>query len=220
MISLLSYHHADPSINNAGAAGAVHNLFGKLGAHAAGLLIGLFGLGAFWMPILLLLASVCFFSNQSVKSLYSIAGGGLLLMVTTGSLLAFKQDQYLLFGSKITAGGIIGIPLKMFMVRYANGTGGGDHSGVVLVNRFHFGHRIFSGDVFSAFRQLVFKVRGARAELDDQASRTPSESKKASPAEESQSRQGGGGYSDQSSRGSFETKRKTGAQAADVRFYA
>jgi S-DNA-T family DNA segregation ATPase FtsK/SpoIIIE len=125
LISLLSYHHADPSINNAGAAGAVHNLFGKLGAHAAGLLIGLFGLGAFWMPILLLLASVCFFSNQSVKSLYSIAGGGLLLMVTTGSLLAFKQDQYLLFGSKITAGGIIGIPLKMFMVRYANGTGGG-----------------------------------------------------------------------------------------------
>ena len=56
LISLLSYSPGDPSINNARAAGQIHNLFGVVGAHVSGLLIGLFGLGAFWIPILLLLA--------------------------------------------------------------------------------------------------------------------------------------------------------------------
>ena len=51
LISLLSYSHADPSINNSGAAGQIQNLFGFLGAHVSGFLVGLFGLGAFWIPI-------------------------------------------------------------------------------------------------------------------------------------------------------------------------
>ncbi|MDH3344494.1 MAG: DNA translocase FtsK 4TM domain-containing protein, partial [Desulfobacteraceae bacterium] len=55
LISLLSYSPADPSINNARAAGQIHNFFGLFGAHLAGILIGLFGLGSFWVPILLLL---------------------------------------------------------------------------------------------------------------------------------------------------------------------
>ena len=47
LISLLSYSPADPSINNARASGQINNLFGAVGAHLAGMLIGLFGLGAF-----------------------------------------------------------------------------------------------------------------------------------------------------------------------------
>ena len=61
LVSLLSYNPADPSINNAKTAGDVHNMFGVLGAQIAGILIGLFGLGAFWFPILLLLISIHFF---------------------------------------------------------------------------------------------------------------------------------------------------------------
>ena len=40
LISLVSYDSADPSILNARAPGKVHNLFGVLGAHLAGILIG------------------------------------------------------------------------------------------------------------------------------------------------------------------------------------
>ena len=69
LVSLLSFSPADPSINNARAAGQIHNLFGIFGAHVSGLLIGLFGLGAFWIPILLLLASIHFFGNHQ-KELY------------------------------------------------------------------------------------------------------------------------------------------------------
>ena len=124
LISLLSYHHTDPSIHNTGGGAMVHNLFGTLGAHVAGALVGLFGLGAFWVPVLLLLASIHFFSSQSKKTIAHITTGGTLLLLTTGCLLAFKQNDYDLFGSTFSAGGIIGLPLKDFLIQYANMTGG------------------------------------------------------------------------------------------------
>jgi S-DNA-T family DNA segregation ATPase FtsK/SpoIIIE len=124
LISLLSYHQDDPSIHNTGGGVAVYNLFGTLGAHVAGALVGLFGLGAFWIPVLLLLASIHFFSAKSRKTVVHIASGGILLLLTTGCLLAFKQNSYDLFGRNFSAGGLIGLPLKDFLIQYANLTGG------------------------------------------------------------------------------------------------
>ncbi len=124
LISLLSYDPADPSIHNAKAAGDVYNAFGLLGAHMAGFLIGLFGLGAFWIPAIFLLASIQFFRGRSGNEILLTLSGGLILAITTGSLLAFKQKQYLLFGASFSSGGIIGIPLKAFLARYTNPTGG------------------------------------------------------------------------------------------------
>ncbi|RJQ86176.1 MAG: DNA translocase FtsK [Desulfobacteraceae bacterium] len=124
LISLISYHQDDPSIHSAGSVAGVHNLFGSLGAQVAGVLVGLFGLGAFWTPFLLLLASVHFFSAKSRQSVAHIGGGGILLLLTTGCLLAFKQNHYELFGSRFSAGGLIGVPLKEALVEYANLTGG------------------------------------------------------------------------------------------------
>ncbi len=124
LISLLSYHHADPSVNNVGASGPIHNLFGAIGAQVAGLLVGLWGLGAFWVPVLLLLASIHFFKDQSQAALITIVCGGILLLVTTGGLLALKQDYYDLLGRRFSSGGIIGIPLKGFLTQYANRSGG------------------------------------------------------------------------------------------------
>ncbi len=124
LISLLSYHHTDPSIHSAGTGAEVYNLFGTLGAHVAGVLVGLFGLGGFWIPVLLMLASVHFFTGRSHQTILRIAGGGLLLLLTTGCLLAFRQDTYELMGSRFSAGGIIGLPLKDMLINYANLTGG------------------------------------------------------------------------------------------------
>lgn len=124
LLSLLSYSPADPSINNARAAGQVHNLFGLFGAHLSGILIGLFGLGAFWIPILLLLTSLHLFANNPGKAIVMTLAGGILLIVTTGSLLSFKQSDCIIFGSKFSSGGIIGIPLKSFLIKYTNVAGG------------------------------------------------------------------------------------------------
>jgi len=123
LISLVSYSPGDPSIHNAKASGDIENLFGLFGAHLAGVLVGLFGIGAFWIPFILLLICIQFFGPDPGRGIALTAAGGVLLVVTTGSLLAFRQDVYLLFGSRFSAGGIVGIPLKSFLVSYANPTG-------------------------------------------------------------------------------------------------
>jgi S-DNA-T family DNA segregation ATPase FtsK/SpoIIIE len=123
LISLLSYSPADPSIHNAKAAREIHNLFGVLGAHVAGALIGIFGLGAFWFPILLLLASIHFFADHPTRVMTSTLIGGIFLIITTGSLLALQQNHYIMFGSRFSAGGLISTPFKSFLVEYSNFTG-------------------------------------------------------------------------------------------------
>ncbi len=123
LISLLSFSPHDPSIHNAKAGGSIHNLFGLLGAHVSGALIGIFGLGAFWIPLLLLLTSIHFFGDHPMKAKISTLIGGILLLVTTGSLLALQQNTYVLFGNEFSAGGLVGIPFKSFLTKYTNFTG-------------------------------------------------------------------------------------------------
>jgi len=123
LISLLSYSPSDPSIHNAGAGRPIHNLFGFLGAHLSGLLVGLFGLGAFWLPVLLMLASIHFFGDQPNRAMLSILAGGLMLIVATGALLALKGSHFLLFGHEYSAGGLITTAFKSVLVRYTNRAG-------------------------------------------------------------------------------------------------
>ncbi|MDX9786722.1 MAG: DNA translocase FtsK 4TM domain-containing protein [Desulfobacterales bacterium] len=124
LISLLSFTPVDPSINNATADHQVHNLFGKLGAYSADILISLFGIGAFWIPVILMLASIHLLSKHPRKSILLTVIGGIVLAVTTGSLLALQKDHYVIFNTKISSGGLIGIPLKSLLIHYANPTGG------------------------------------------------------------------------------------------------
>jgi len=125
LISLISYSPQDPSINNATATGHIHNLLGLIGAHVSGMLVGLFGMGAFWIPVLLLLACLHFFGGRrhSAKTLAATICGAVLLIVTSGSLFALHRDSYVLMGSRFSSGGLIGIPLKSVLVKYANETG-------------------------------------------------------------------------------------------------
>ena len=124
LISLLSYSPEDPSILNAVARGEIHNLFGIIGAHLSGALIGLFGLGAFWIPLLLLLASIQFFGDQSKQVMISTAVGGIILIITTGSLLTIQQSHYVVFGKKFTAAGLAGSIFESFIIKYSNVAGG------------------------------------------------------------------------------------------------
>lgn len=123
-VSLLSYHPSDPSINHAGASVDVQNLFGPVGAHVAGFLIFFFGLGAFWIPVLLLIVSLYTFKGYAKGLVIPAVVGGLLLVITTGGLLSLHQSDYLVFGKRFSSGGIIGIPLGKIVVKYSNMTGG------------------------------------------------------------------------------------------------
>ncbi len=117
--SLLSYSPDDPSLHNA-ASGETGNVFGLAGAHLAGFLIGLFGLGAFWIPLLLLIACVRFYTGKNGHSAWFIAAGGLLLVVTTGALASLFSEQYLLFSRAYPASGMVGFPVGAFLMNYAD----------------------------------------------------------------------------------------------------
>ncbi|MCD6273635.1 MAG: DNA translocase FtsK 4TM domain-containing protein [Deltaproteobacteria bacterium] len=123
LISLFSYSPHDPSIHHATSSKQIENFFGLFGAHFAGILVGLFGLGAFWFPLILLFASIHFFGGHSAKSMAPTLFGGVLLVITTGSLFAIYGNYYSIFGSEFSSGGIIGIPLKLFLVKFCNNFG-------------------------------------------------------------------------------------------------
>ena len=124
LISLLTYSPADPSIHHAGHMGEIENFFGLFGAHLAGFLIGLFGLGAFLIPILFFIGFLEFFKNRSGQALSVMASGGIILTVSFGALLSFFQETYVLFGNDYTAGGMLGLPIKSLLLKYSNWTGG------------------------------------------------------------------------------------------------
>ena len=153
LISLLSFSPADPSINTAKAAGRIHNLFGIVGAYVAGFLIGLFGLGAFWIPILLLLGSIQFFGNHPSRAMLATLIGGIILVVITGSLLAVKQNHVTIFGSKFLAGGLVGDLLKSFLITYANTTG----SIIILILLWIIGFIIATGFSLIAFGKRLWR---------------------------------------------------------------
>lgn len=195
LISLLSYSPDDPSIHHAAEPENIHNLFGLLGAHLSGLFIGLFGLGAFWIPVIFLLTSIHILGNHPRKTLVMSIGGGAILTITTGSILALQQNQYLLFGVRFSAGGLIGIPLKNFIVATANTTGGTTILtllwviGFILATGFSFQafykrcHQIITGaiDRFNTIR-LKYKERRKKAKrrriTQKEAVKAPKDQKK------------------------------------------
>ncbi len=124
LASLLSYSHLDPSIHHVIAAKKIYNLFGLIGAHISGFLIGMFGLGSFWIPILLVVSTFYLFKEKAQKTLASTLLGGFLLLIVTGSLFALYQDHYVIFGQKFHAGGMVGFALRDFFRTYAGIVGG------------------------------------------------------------------------------------------------
>ena len=156
LISLFSYSPGDPSINNAKAVGEINNLFGIFGAQTAGALIGLFGAGAFWLPILLLLISVHFFGKQDNQALIYKAAGGLLLIIITGSLLALRGNYFTIFGNRFSSGGIVGIPLASFLVKYTNATG----AMIILVLSWLIGFIMATGFSLAGFYRFC-RQKGA-----------------------------------------------------------
>ncbi len=123
-ISLISYHPSDFSADGVRVSEQVQNLFGPAGAHVSGFLIELFGLGAFWIPIVLLLITLHVFRKSSKGNMLLVLGGGLLLAVTTGGMLSFFQKDYLVLGREFSSGGYAGIPLARALAKYINTIGG------------------------------------------------------------------------------------------------
>ncbi len=124
-VSLFSFHADDPAVGNdvVTVPGTIHNLFGLAGAHAAGFLVFLFGVGAFWVPVVLSLLTLCYIKEKSSRVMWLTPAGGLILMITTGAGFFLFRDVYSLFGSLVPAGGRVGTTFAGFLLTYVNTTG-------------------------------------------------------------------------------------------------
>ncbi len=124
-VSLFSYNIADPCVDNDffTVPEHIHNSFGLFGAHFAGFFIFLFGVGAFWIPVILLITSVWIIQARPFKIIYLTLAGSLFLMISTGGMLFLFKDNYNLLNTTISSGGVIGIFFTSFLLKYANITG-------------------------------------------------------------------------------------------------
>ncbi|MBU1341371.1 MAG: DNA translocase FtsK 4TM domain-containing protein [Proteobacteria bacterium] len=124
-VSLFSYHVSDPCVGNHffKIPDNIHNSFGLLGAHLAGFFIFVFGLGAFWIPVILGLISVWLLKGRSVKIIWLTLLGGLFLMISTGGMFFLFKDSYPVLGTSISSGGVVGITITSFLLKYTNITG-------------------------------------------------------------------------------------------------
>ena len=154
LVSLLSYSPMDPSLNHATDGKDIHNLFGVFGAYLSGFFIDLFGLGAFWFPMLLFFSCIQFFGNFGKRTVYLTILGGMLLVITTASLFALKSDAFSIFGRSFSSGGLIGIPLKSFLVKYANTIG----SIIILVLLWVTGLILATGFSLVGFSKRIWGI--------------------------------------------------------------
>lgn len=124
-VSLFSFHADDPAVGNGilTAPGDIHNLFGLVGAHVAGLLVFLFGVGAFWVPVILSLLTLSYIKEKSSRVMWLTPAGGIILMIATGAGFFLFRDVYPLFGTLVPAGGWVGTAFAGFLLTYANTTG-------------------------------------------------------------------------------------------------
>lgn len=123
LASLISFSPNDPSIHSATAPKTIHNVFGILGAHTAGFLLGMFGLGAFWIPALCLYMGWRFFLKPPKRFVLEAVTGGAMLIVATGALFALSGPRIQLFSISFSTGGVIGIPIAALFSNYTNKIG-------------------------------------------------------------------------------------------------
>lgn len=125
-VSLFTYHADDPCVGNRffTIPDNIHNAFGLLGAHLSGFFIYLFGMGAFWVPVILGFISVWILKERSRRIIWLTFLGGLLLMINSGGIFFLFKDYYGVFGTQISSGGVFGVTITSFLLRYANITGG------------------------------------------------------------------------------------------------
>ncbi len=161
--SLFSYHHEDPSINHVSSVGHIHNLFGSAGAHTAGFLIALFGLGAYWFPVLLLLVTIGVFKEAGGIKILLTFTGGVLLALSAGALLAFERTNYFICGRKFSSGGIFGITISQFFEKYFSAIGGRVFLWTVLIIAFilmtGFSLLAFFKWLIAAIRLILIRIK-------------------------------------------------------------
>ena len=123
LFSLFSFDPKDTFFHHPGVNTQIHNFFGYAGATVSGFFISLFGLGSYWIPIFFLISSIHFFNARPGTTIAVTITGGLILAITTGGLVSFRDHYVMIWGNSFSSGGQIGLSFHRFLIAYTNISG-------------------------------------------------------------------------------------------------
>jgi S-DNA-T family DNA segregation ATPase FtsK/SpoIIIE len=115
LVSLLSYHPLDPSFNTL-AEGAARNLCGKVGSYITDILIQLFGMLSYFLPVVTLLFSVFYLRKKDPPHILVLSSGLTLLFLSMSVILQLMIGRLQIKGVVIPFSGFLGLILEKTLV--------------------------------------------------------------------------------------------------------
>lgn len=138
VVCLLTYSPGDPGLHRFltnGETGLeplvnanIHNAFGLVGAYLASMFFMVLGIGALWVPLILLIAGLRLLRAKKEHAWLNtivLCVGAFLLIICTSAIFSLFTSSVALFGQSFTTSGILGIWLKHFLVMFLNSVGAG-----------------------------------------------------------------------------------------------
>jgi len=124
LLSLISYRPTDPDpfFVTSGQSEPV-NLIGSFGAFLANLLLQLFGIASFLIPIWLMYAGWTRFARQTLRAGITKLAGLLLLALGTTAFFSLVVGEVLFRGGRASAGGLVGDLFEARLVSWFNEPG-------------------------------------------------------------------------------------------------
>ena len=149
LMALLSHHPLDTRVDVWGVVEAdrpVRNWIGPLGAGVSDLMVGLLGLTAFAMPVLLVLGAAALLGRRSRRPKALEAAGLLGVMLTLAMLVQLIFPEVAFRGGMVTGGGWSGELMATVLVGWISvaGTWVVGLTLLVICARLAFGVRVFS----------------------------------------------------------------------------
>ncbi len=124
-LALASYSPLDPSLNSASVLTGSHaarNWIGIFGAYLSDLVLQVFGVGSFLLPLFLLLLGARWFRSRVVQSPIAKTLGGIWLLLFVPALLAILPGHLRWMGA-IPIEGLLGRIVGDVLIRYFNVAG-------------------------------------------------------------------------------------------------
>jgi S-DNA-T family DNA segregation ATPase FtsK/SpoIIIE len=121
-LSLVSYYPQDPSWNTSAGTSQTRNLIGRVGSHLSDLVLQGFGLGAFLLPLYLLVLAWKWIRSTLIR-LQGVRLLGLMLFQGSACVMLTLGPEWRLFDNSIPPGGLLGLVLAQALVAVLNVTG-------------------------------------------------------------------------------------------------
>jgi S-DNA-T family DNA segregation ATPase FtsK/SpoIIIE len=124
-LALASYSPLDPSLNSASiltGSHAARNWIGILGAYLSDLVLQIWGVGSFLLPVFMVMVGARWFRSRAVQTPLAKTLGGIWLLLFVPALLAILPGHLRWMGS-IPIEGLVGRIVGDVLIRYLNVAG-------------------------------------------------------------------------------------------------